>query len=591
MKNLIKNIPKFLFFTGKGGVGKTSMACSISIALADSGKNVLLISTDPASNLDEVLETKLSNKPIDVSGVPGLHAMNIDPMKAAEEYREGVIGPLRGLLPEKTIASMEEELSGGCTIEVATFNEFSRIIGDGCTTGYFDHVILDTAPTGHTLRLLSLPAAWNEFIAENKTGTSCLGSISSIEGQKRHYEIAAKILKDASSTLLVMVTRPEIMSLKEASRASYELKAQGMQNQHLIINGVFESSSNDPTSIAFMRKSENALNEMSKSLKKLPSTIVKFYPYGAVGIKFLRCLFNNDIVQNSSSPVATAGEKHEILKNIESWKNMLADLSKNGKGVIMTMGKGGVGKTSMASAIALELAERGFSVHLTTTDPAAHVSDTVGDNSVDLKITKIDPKAETEQYIKRVMDESSPHLSTEDIALLEEEMRSPCIEEIAVFNAFAEAISEGENSFIVMDTAPTGHTLLLLDATESYHKQVEKNTQQLSENVKNLLPRLRNPEYTKVLITTLPEATPVHEAESLQNDLKRAGITPYGWIINQSFAVIDTTDPLLNIRGNNELTHIDYVCKELSSKTVISPWLPNDISGQNNLKDIISGTY
>jgi len=586
MKELINKIPKFLFFTGKGGVGKTSMASSMSIALADSGKKILLISTDPASNLDEVLGTELSNKPTEVKGVLGLRAMNIDPMKAAEEYKEGVIGPLKGLLPDETIASMEEELSGGCTIEVATFNEFSKIIGDDGTTDYYDHVILDTAPTGHTLRLLSLPAAWNEFIAENKTGTSCLGSISSIDGQRKYYETAAEILKDPSSTLLVMVSRPEIMSLKEAARASIELNDQGIKNQHLIINGVFESDSDDPTAVAFMKKSEDALKTMPEFLKSLPTTKVKYYPYGGVGVEALRGIFSNDTHSIDNNNVVK--KDSEVLNNLVDWKSMLNNLSKNGKGVIMTMGKGGVGKTSMASAIAFELADKGYNVHLTTTDPAAHVADTVGSNSGNLKVTKIDPKFETEQYINKVLADSRPHLSSDDLALLEEEMSSPCIEEIAVFNAFAQAVSEGENGFIVMDTAPTGHTLLLLDVAESYHKQVEKNTQELSDNVKNLLPRLRNPEYTKILITTLPDATPVHEAENLQNDLKRAGITPYGWIINQSFAIIDTKDPLLSIRGNNELKHINYVIKELSDNTVASPWLPIDISGHNNLKAIIA---
>ena len=590
MKNLIKNVPKFLFFTGKGGVGKTSMASSMSIALADSGKNILLISTDPASNLDEVLETKLTNTPTQVKSVSGLHSMNIDPMKAAEEYKESIIGPLRGLLPDETLASMEEELSGGCTIEVATFNVFSRIIGDKNKVKDYDHIILDTAPTGHTLRLLSLPAAWNEFIAENKTGTSCLGSISSIQDQKGYYEKAAEILKDASSTLLVMVTRPEIMSMKEAARASIELKEQGMRNQHLLINGVFESDSNDSTAVAFMKKSEDALKTMPESLKKLPNTKINFYPYGAVGIEALRGLYNSKAL-DSTDKNNMVSKKSEILNNLEHWKSMLNGLSENGKGVIMTMGKGGVGKTSMASAIALDLAERGHKVHLTTTDPAAHVADTVGNSSIDLKVTKIDPKFETEEYINKVLDDSKEQMSSEDLDLLEEEMRSPCIEEIAVFNAFAKAVSEGENNFLVMDTAPTGHTLLLLDATESYHKQVEKNAQGLSDNIKNLLPRLRNPEYTKVLITTLPEATPMHEAENLQNDLQRGGISPYGWIINQSFAITDTNDPLLNIRGNNELRHIDYITKELSNKTVASPWLPNNISGENNLKAIIADTY
>lgn len=587
MREFLNKVPKFLFFTGKGGVGKTSMACATAVGLAEKGKKILLISTDPASNLDEVLETKLNSKPVQVNGVPNLYAMNINPIEAAGEYRERMVGPYRGILPDATIKQMEEQLSGACTVEIAGFSEFSKFVGDESVVKDYDHVVLDTAPTGHTLRLLNLPSAWNDFIESNKTGSSCLGPVSGLSEQKILFENVVEALKNPERTLLVLVSRAETMSFNEANRASLELRELGLSNQHLIINGLFATTSDDQIAGAFAEKSGVAIKNMPQELKELPKTEVLFRPAGVMGIEGLKDVccrhFNPNIVVNKEYLEA---KSKETFKKLMPWPDLLNQLEADGNGVIMTMGKGGVGKTSMAAMIATQLAQKGHSVLLSTTDPAAHLTQAIKEDIPNLQIERIDPKIVTETYVCSVISKNAGKLSLEDMALLEEELRSPCIEEIAVFQAFAKTVAKGENQFIVLDTAPTGHTLLLLDSTEAYHREVAKSADDLPSEVKELLPRIRDPKFTKVLIVALPEATPTHEAKALQEDLRRANIEPYAWVINRSFAASGTNEPILISKGLFELKYIEEITNTLSKRTVLSPWVCDELVGAENLKKL-----
>lgn len=592
MDKFLEKVPKFLFFTGKGGVGKTSMACATAVGLAEKGNKILLISTDPASNLDEVLETKLNSTPTQVNGVPNLFAMNINPIEAAGEYRERMVGPYRGILPDATIQQMEEQLSGACTVEIAGFSEFSKFVGDESVVKDYDHVVLDTAPTGHTLRLLNLPSAWNDFIESNKTGSSCLGPVSGLSEQKILFENVVEVLKNPERTLLVLVSRAEIMSFNEANRASLELRELGLSNQHLIINGLFATTSDDAVAGAFAEKSGIAIKNMPQGLKELPTTEVLFRPAGVMGIEGLKdicCKPFNPNIDVKKEDLETKSK--ETFKKLMPWSDLLNQLEADGNGVIMTMGKGGVGKTSMAAMIATQLAQKGHSVLLSTTDPAAHLTQAlksdIGEDIPNLQIERIDPKVVTETYVCSVIKKNAGKLSLEDMALLEEELRSPCIEEIAVFQAFAKTVAKGENQFIVLDTAPTGHTLLLLDSTEAYHREVAKSADDLPSEVKELLPRIRDPKFTKVLIVALPEATPTHEAEALQKDLRRANIEPYGWIINRSFAASGTNDPILISKGLYELKYIEEITNKLSKRTVLSPWVCDELVGAKSLKKLI----
>lgn len=584
--SLFEQATRHLFFTGKGGVGKTSLACATALTLADRGSRVLLVSTDPASNLDEVLGQKLGGTPTAIPSAPGLSALNIDPEEAARLYREKVVGPLRGKLPAAALRSMEEQLSGACTMEIAAFDEFSRLLGDPKATADFDYVIFDTAPTGHTLRLLTLPKAWTGFLNANTSGTSCLGPLAGLDKQRAMYEDTLAALSDATRTTLILVSRAQKSTLKEAQRASKELAFLGVTHQKIILNGLFKTQHRDDRlAMAMERRDDAALHEYREWLAGMPVTRVHLKARNVVGIARLRTLFETaeeDHTRHEAEHVPYVGQALGTLTGL------VDELAKAGRGVVMTMGKGGVGKTTIAAAIAGELARRGFPVHLSTTDPAAHVHAVADSKHPSLRVSRIDPAAETRAYTEEVIKTEGKGLDPESLALLEEDLRSPCTEEIAVFRAFARTVADGEKGFVVLDTAPTGHTLLLLDATEAYHREVLRHASGMPEEVRELLPRLRNPDFTKVLVVTLPEATPVHEAAYLQEDLRRARIEPYAWVVNQTFAGSRTKDPLLAARGRNEVPHIREVVEKQARRTVMVPWVPEEPVGFERLGQLFA---
>ncbi len=573
--------PRFLFFTGKGGVGKTSLSCATALALARRGRRVLLISTDPASNLNEVLETRLGARPVRVAGDSGLWAVNIDPESAAREYRERLLAPYRETLPAAMLAGIEEQLSGACTTEIAAFNEFASYLGDASATEAFDHVVFDTAPTGHTLRLLQLPAAWHQFIDSNAGGASCLGPLTGLAGQKELYRLTLEALRSAERTQLVLVSRPEPSSLAEAERTRAELAAQGLSRIALFINGVHPGGSGDEIACAMVERQQAALAGMAGGLRALPTSLFRLQAFNITGRPALESLFApSPLLAGNALPEA---ESFAALPGLGS---LVDDIERGGPGVILAMGKGGVGKTTIASAIAVELARRGHSVQLSTTDPAAHLDSRLAESVPGLVVSRIDPAAETRAYAADVLATAGEGLDDEDRRLLEEDLRSPCTGEIAVFRAFAAQVDRGREQFVVLDTAPTGHTLLLLDATEAYHREVMRSQSELPEAVRQLLPRLRDPAFSRVLIVALPEFTPVHEAATLQGDLRRAGIEPYAWVVNQSLTPLAPSDPLLAARRLAEATHLEQVAR-VSTRAVLIPWQRGVIDGAEALCQLV----
>jgi arsenite/tail-anchored protein-transporting ATPase len=580
----VVNTP-YLFFTGKGGVGKTSTACATAVALADTGKKVLIVSTDPASNLQDVFDIEIGNEPVEVPSVPNLSACNIDPEESAREYREKVISPYRNALPESVVATMEEQLSGACTVEIAAFDEFSNLLTDHNLISQYDHILFDTAPTGHTLRLLQLPTAWSSFLEESNHGASCLGPLSGLGEKKQLYTSTVKALSDPDMTTLILVARPEPSSMLEAERASAELKEIGMQNQVVIINGLLQNHvEEDPISKAFYDRQRKALVNLPQPLKQVGMFSIPFVPFSLTGVDNLRKMFK---------PATYSAERNEVELSeakLHSLQELIDDFAEKDMRIIFTMGKGGVGKTTMASAIAVGLAEKGLKVHLTTTDPAAHLEYTFQkkDAHDNLSISRLDPKKEVQAYKETVLSQNKEQLDEDALAYLEEDLNSPCTEEIAVFQAFADIVEKSKDEIVVIDTAPTGHTLLLLNSAESYHKEISRSTGTVSVSVQNLLPKLRNPEETSVVIVTLPEATPVLEATRLRDDLKRASIEPVWWVINQSLYAQQTTDPILQSRANAEKVWIKRVSEEIAKRTSIVPWQPEEKIGYDKMKDLIN---
>jgi arsenite-transporting ATPase len=559
------NLTKYLFFTGKGGVGKTSTACAVAVNLADKGKKILLISTDPASNLQDVFNTKLEGKGVPIDGVPGLVVANLNPEEAAREYRESVVSPYRGKLPDSIIANMEEQLSGSCTVEIAAFDQFSNFITDKETQNKYDYIIFDTAPTGHTLRMLRLPSAWSNFINESTHGASCLGQLSGLEAKKGMYKDAVSNLADKDKTTLILVSRPEETPLLEAERSSSELSDIGINNQLLIINGVLGEAT-DKMSEKISEKQQDALKHMPHGLKNIKAFILPLRSYNILGLEKIRDFFNGDNYKDVNS-----GTEVPDLKQIDA---LINDIYANEKKVIFTMGKGGVGKTTIAAAIALALAEKGIRVHLTSTDPADHLKYVIEGNE-NITLSKIDEKQELLNYQNEVLSKARETMSEEDAAYVEEDLRSPCTQEIAVFRAFAEIVDKAENQIVVIDTAPTGHTLLLLDSTQSYHREVQRTKGETPVSVQRLLPRLRDDKQTEVVIVTLPEATPVFEAQRLHDDLSRAGINSKWWVVNQCLLMTDTKNAMLMARAEAEKQWISKVREISYNNSVAIPWLEN----------------
>ena len=565
-----------LFFTGKGGVGKTSLSCATAVALADRGKNVLLVSTDPASNIHEVFGQDIGTDPTPVTDVDGLKAMNVDPEAAAEAYRERVVGPYRGVLPDSAIQSIEEQFAGACTVEIAAFDEFAKLLANEDVTAGFDHVVFDTAPTGHTLRLLTLPTAWTGFIEDAAAGTSCIGPLEGMKQQRALYEGAVNALANKDETTLVLVTRPDRAAVDEAARTSEELAEIGIRNQALAVNGVFKAhDASDAVAVAMERRGGAALEGLPVALESLERRDLPLKSGQVLGVDSLRSLLADQDLKPAESV--------DMVALPESLDGLVDDLAQQNHGVIMTMGKGGVGKTSVAAYVAVALAKRGHKVHLSTTDPAAHVAQTVTDIPDNLEIGRIDPEIEVEKYREEVMSTTGANLDETGLALLQEDLSSPCTEEIAVFRAFARTVHEATDSIVVMDTAPTGHTILLLDAAESYHREVGRLTDGVPEAVANLLPRLRDPDFTRVLICTVPEATPVHEAADLQRDLQRAGMDPAAWVINMSLAPLNVTDPILVARKGQEARYIAEVINDHAKRAALVPWREDSVWGMTDL--------
>ncbi|TVO58596.1 arsenical pump-driving ATPase [Denitromonas halophila] len=577
--HFLDQAPRCMFFTGKGGVGKTSLACATAIRLADAGRRVLLVSTDPASNVGQVFGIEIGNRIVPVAEVPGLSALEIDPQQAAQAYRDRIVGPVRGVLPDAVIRSIEEQLSGACTTEIAAFDEFTALLTDASLTADFEHVIFDTAPTGHTIRLLQLPGAWTGFLDAGKGDASCLGPLAGLEKQRAQYKAAVAALADPTRTRLVLVARAQQSTLREVARTHAELAAIGLLQQHLVINGILSraDAGDDPLARALCDREDAALAAQPEALHALPTDTVALKAFNLVGLDAVR-----QLLADTPAP-ATANAPTTPAFDAPDFAALIDDIAADHHGLIMLMGKGGVGKTTLAAALALELAQRGLPVHLSTSDPAAHLADTLAGSLPGLTVSRIDPVAETARYREQVLATRGAALDAQGRALLEEDLRSPCTEEIAVFQAFSRVIREAGKQFVVMDTAPTGHSLLLLDATGAYHREMLRQRGAQTQAEITPMQQLQDPEQTKVLLVTLAETTPVLEASHLQSDLRRAGIEPWAWVINNSIAAAGSEAPLLRQRAHNELREIEAVAHEHARRYAVVPLLQDEPVGVDRL--------
>ena len=529
------------------------------------------MSTDPASNLSEVLDTELVSSPRPVAGVKRLFAVDIDPMDAAEAYRQRVVGPYRGVLPDEVVAGIEEQLSGSCTVEIAAFDQFTGLLAD---PGDYDHIVFDTAPTGHTLRMLALPGAWTGYLDTNSIGATCVGPLSGLTQQRAVYREALAALSDRERTTLVLVTRPDAGAVAEAARASGELATTGLRNQHLVINGIFPGvPTEDSVAAALARRQREVLASLPAHLLDLPTDFVRLTDAPPLGVHGLRALLRPRATAKAlESPVRVPLATQQLFELSE----VVERVARRRTGLIMTVGKGGVGKTTMAAAIAVAVARKGIPVTLSTTDPAAHLSLALngdGDLPATLVVERIDPASATADYTREVLATAGAGLEGSARDVLVEDLRSPCTEEIAVFRTFAATVAKATDQVVVLDTAPSGHTLLLLDTARSFQREVNRQSAEVPPEVGALLDRLTDADFTTILMVTLAEPTPVHEASALHEDLLRAGIRPSAWVVNQSLLATGTSDPLLAQLARHEERWIEEAAQR-GGRVALVAWQP-----------------
>ncbi len=601
---------KFLFFSGKGGVGKTSMACTTAVHLADSGDRTLIVTTDPASNLADVFEQPIGHSITPVQGVPGLWAMEIDPDQATREYKERALAPLRALFPDEIVKVMEEQIAGPCTAEVAAFDRFTDFIDMPSADGEsFDAVIFDTAPTGHTLRLLELPAEWSHSIeqAARSGGQTCIGPAAAIADQKAKYDRALLSLIDSENTTFTFVLHPESSAIRETERSIDELGKLGIGSFQLIINGVIPPE--EAVNSFFAQRGKMQQGHMSEIRKRLPYPSRTMFLFdgeikGASRLRIVaKMLFENakdyrlgaEPRSDTQRAADVLSSRAEVLERINPH---------SGQRSIFFAGKGGVGKTALSCVTAVYLAGQGHKTLLLTTDPAEHISDVLGSPVGDvprqyegiagLWVTKIDAKAAAEAYRSRILEDARQKgRSVEAIASMAEELDSPCTEEMAAFDKFIDYATQDEWDAIVFDTAPTGHTLRLLELPVDWSRQLEVKIfasvdSAAADDVAKrrfgeVIDMMRDPVRCTFAYVMYPESTPIVESARAMDELRTVGIEPGLVIANQVLPDEVCATPYAMARQQMQRKHLSEMRNRFKVPILVVPLLPKEVSGREML--------
>ena len=594
----------FHFFSGKGGVGKTSMACTTAVYHADAGQRTLIVTTDPASNLSDVFAQPIGHAITPIAGVPNLFAMELDADQATAEYIDHAMAPIRAAFPPQIVAVMEEQMSGPCTAEVAAFDRFTDFIdvpSDG--GGVFDTVIFDTAPTGHTLRLIALPVEWSRNInaAEQGSGQTCIGPAAAIQDAKHKYERAVALMRDPAATTFTFVLQPEATALKETRRAMDELHKLGITSQDLIVNGVIpvEEASN-PLFAARRSMQQGYLAQIARELP-LPTQQMPLLAGEITGVTRLRAvarlLFAGeatalvDLVANDVWVAPTTNDLDAILPRL---------LPDGGRRTLFFAGKGGVGKTVASCLTAVWLAHQGFKTLLLTTDPAAHLGDVlgvpVGDTVArvpgvpNLSATKIDPQAAGAAYKARILaDAQARGRSAASIAVMQEELDSPCTEEIAAFDQFIDYAAQDAWDVIVFDTAPTGHTLRMLELPLDWSQQLDVKVfasvdgaaadDVAKARFAGVIAMMRDPRQSTFAFVLYPEATPILEAARAAEELSTLGLRPSLVVANYVLPPEAEATPFGRARRAMQGRYLAELPARFAAPVLSIPLLTHEVKG------------
>ncbi len=601
---------KFLFFSGKGGVGKTTMSCATAIHYAKEGKKTLIITTDPASNLADVFEQPIGHKITPIKSVENLAAMELDPDKATNEYKEKTLAPLRDLIPLESFKVLEEQLNSPCTAEMASFDRFTDFVQDG----KFDIVIFDTAPTGHTLRLLELPVEWSGVIEkaakDNSGGQTCIGPAAALAESKAKFDRAISAMRNPDMTTFVFVLRPESTPIYEAKRSISELNKLGINSQEIIVNGVYpEKACDNPFMIARFMKQQQFLHTIMEKFP-LPAKVVELGSEEIKGIASLtdmsEKLFNNPTILSKYNFINKTVDKitttNGSLQSNKAITKLLTPLNGQ-KRVIFFAGKGGVGKTSVSAATALWVAHAGYKTLLLTTDPASHLKQvfdqevterpTLVEGEKNLWFTHIDAKKAVEEYKENILNEARKKYDANRVIAIEEELNSPCTEEMAIFEKFIEFVARKDFDVIVFDTAPTGHTLRLLEMPVDWNKQLEIKTftttgetevdKITKSRFKEVIDLLQDSDKTTFSFVMYPESTPIEEASRAMTELLSINVPTSLIIANQILAESVVTNDYLRQRKTMQDKYLRIMAKRFTAPIVTLPLLTEDLIGKEKL--------
>ena len=581
---------KFLFFSGKGGVGKTSMASTTAVYNADKGLKTLIVTTDPAANLSDVFEQEIGHKITKIDNIDNLYAMEIDPDEATNEYKENLLAPMREIFDDEMIRIADEQLSGPCTEEMASFDRFI----DFMEIDEYDVIIFDTAPTGHTIRLLELPIDWSKHIEEssNGSGQTCMGPVSMIQESKDKFDRAIQKLRDTSQTDFVFVMQPEQTSLDETIRASNELKELGISTTRIIINGFIPK---DEAITPFFKSrydmQQTYLEKTKDVFKNLVIDKMELFDSELKGVEKFRV--SSKILFENIKPQKIENLKYSSIEDINIEKNQQARNlilpQKNSHKNIFFSGKGGVGKTVMACITAVKTANEGYKTLLLTTDPAAHIGKVLDKKIEDtpnkiegvdnLYAAKIDPKVAFEEYKDMVLQEAKQKFSKETIATMEEELNSPCTEEMAAFQKFISYASQEKYDVIVFDTAPTGHTLRLLELPMDWSKQIQmkagvnstisEEDKKQKEKFDKVIKTMKDKDKTTFSFVMYPEKTPIIEAYRASEELKTVGIDTQMVISNLIIPKEQATTPFFKNRRNMQEKYLGEIQKDFENSQLV----------------------
>jgi arsenite-transporting ATPase len=606
---------EFVFFSGKGGVGKSTVSCATATWLADNGYETLLVTTDPAPNLSDIFGQEIGHEITGIDDVANLSAIEIDPDVAAEEYRQETIEPMRQLLDDEELQTVEEQLDSPCVDEIAAFDNFV----DFMESPAYDVVVFDTAPTGHTIRLMELPTDWNAEL--EKGGSTCIGPAASMENRKQEYERAIDTLQDGERTTFGFVGKPEDSSIDEIKRSAADLGELGIDSELLILNGYLPESVCDDPFFEGKREDEQAV--IDRASTEFDADATATYPLQPGEIAGLELLddVGGVLYDGEEATVAADATGAAVVDRDKGDASGGAGFDATDTDAVVEQltpgdetqylfftGKGGVGKSTIAATAATKLAEAGHETLVVTTDPAAHLEDIFGEpvgheptsvSQAHLDAARIDQAKALTEYREQVLDHVTEMYEEKDdtavdvetaIANVEEELESPCAEEMAALEKFVSYFDEDGYEAVVFDTAPTGHTLRLLELPSDWKGFMDLGSltkgaaPAKGDQYDEVIETMKGPQSTFAFVMS-PEYTPMMEAYRAAADLEaQVGIETSLVVANYLLPEEYGNNDFFASRRAQQATYLDEIRDRFDAPVSLAPLRRDEPIGLDELR-------